>query len=123
MVLKYLIANYENGKNRYFPCHPLSERVFLVDGEFIPAMTEDDTPSDFVLCVVDPSITDKVKNGADLKPMGTPPPHDGLSAARFAQNFVDAFNAAGMRSDSSAVPADPVEPSKPAEPVEPSKPE
>lgn len=104
MIYKYLLHVVENGKKRYFPCHPLSERVFLVDGEYIPAMTEDETEFDKVPEVIDPSVSDKIKAGAALKPMGTPPVHDGLTAARFAQSFVSAFEAAGKRGEPAPEP-------------------
>lgn len=97
MIYKYLLHSSENGKKRYFPCHPLSERVFVIDGEFIPAGTEDETEMDKVPSIIDPSVTDKVKHGADLRPMGTPPSQTGLAAARVANDFVATFNALGKR--------------------------
>lgn len=115
MFFKYLIVSVENNKKRYFPAHPLADRVFQVDGEFIPAGTEEDTELDRFPVIVDPSITDKVRAGAELKPMGSVPPLNGLAASEVAESFVARFSAAG-RVGTKPKPAEPAEPAEPAKP-------
>lgn len=114
MVKKYLKNAVE--RRIVIPPHPHFSRSVVIDDVVTPLNTHEETPYDLKDLGSPVSVTDQIKAGLTLKPMGSRPDSTGLEASHVASEFINQFNAL-------ADPEPPVAPDPPAAPELPAAPE
>ncbi|MBO7731304.1 MAG: hypothetical protein J6S67_02075 [Methanobrevibacter sp.] len=90
MVKKYLKSAVE--RRIVIPPHPHYSRSVVIDDVVTSLNTHEDTPYDLIDLGSPVSVSDQIKAGLSLRPMGSRPDSTGLEAAHVAAAFVDRFN-------------------------------
>lgn len=91
------------------PKHPDYVRSFMLpDGTLVVAETYNDTEFDEFESVEATTVSDWIRTGQMPPTMGSLKPNSIITQAQFCEQFVTAFNAAGLRDAASAEAAAPV---------------